>query len=223
MSKKLLSEQNVVEIARRGEKTIALLPDVIVTDAARDRAKQLGIRLIVETKRTQSQTAKVQSTVGQPQKKEIVAVGSDHGGFALKETLKPFIESLGYKVIDLGTYSEEACDYPDFAYAVARTVSLGEAAKGIMIDAVGLASAIVANKLRGIRAACCFDDFSARSSREHNDANVLTLGGRTLGQELAKAIVKTWLETSFGGGRHQSRVEKIAQIENREPLKTAEK
>ncbi|MBI1804063.1 MAG: ribose 5-phosphate isomerase B [Ignavibacteriae bacterium] len=165
----------------------------------------------------------VPSTFGQSGKKEIIAIGSDHGGFALKEVLKPFVESLSYKVVDLGTYSEEACDYPDFAYAVARTVSLGEASKGIMIDAVGLASAIVANKLLGIRAACCFDEFSARSSREHNDANVLTLGGRVLGTELAKAIVKAWLETSFGGGRHQKRIEKITQIENREIHQNPEK
>lgn len=223
MAKKLLSEQHIVEAARRGEKTIAIPMGTIITDAAKDRAKQLGVRMIVANEAPRSQMPSVPSTFGQSGKKEIIAIGSDHGGFALKEVLKPFVESLSYKVVDLGTYSEEACDYPDFAYAVARTVSLGEASKGIMIDAVGLASAIVANKLLGIRAACCFDEFSARSSREHNDANVLTLGGRVLGTELAKAIVKAWLETSFGGGRHQKRIEKITQIENREIHQNPEK
>jgi ribose 5-phosphate isomerase B len=145
----------------------------------------------------------------------VVAIGSDHGGFPLKESLRVFIEGLGFRVVDVGTYSAEACDYPDFAYAVARMVSLGKASKGIMIDAVGNASAIVANKVRGIRAACCPDEFSARSSREHNDANVLTLGGRTLGADLAKSITRVWLETSFGGGRHQKRLDKIAEIEQR--------
>ncbi len=146
---------------------------------------------------------------------ECIALASDHGGYQLKEFLKSFLEKSGYNVVDLGTYTEEACDYPDYAYAVARMVSLGQASKGIMIDAIGIASAIVANKVHGIRAACAFDEFSARSSREHNDANVLTLGGRTLGSELAKAIVTTWLETNFGGGRHQKRLDKIADIEKR--------
>lgn len=220
MAKKLLSEQTIIETGRRGEKTIAIPPGTIITDAARDRAKQLGVRIVVLEKDAKAAVPAVPASVSQSGKKEVIAIGSDHGGFAMKEALKPFIENLGYKIVDLGTYTEEACDYPDFAYAVARTVSLGEATKGIMIDAVGLASAIVANKLRGIRAACCFDEFSARSSREHNNANVLTLGGRTLGVELAKSIVKVWLETSFGGGRHQKRLEKITQIENRNPSKT---
>jgi len=217
MAKKLLSEQSVAEVARRGEKAITIPPGTIVTDAARDRAKQLGVRILLAAETPRSTMPAVPQVVNSSTKKEIIAIGSDHGGFSLKETLKPFIESLGYKIVDLGTYSEEACDYPDFAYAVARTVTLGEAVKGIMIDAVGIASAMVANKLRGIRAACCVDEFSARSSREHNDANVLTLGGRTLGTEMAKAIVKVWLETSFGGGRHQKRIDKIAQIEKRDP------
>ena len=136
----------------------------------------------------------------------------------MKEALKPYIESMGFKAVDLGTYSEEACDYPDFAYAVARMVSLKQASRGIMIDAIGVASAMVANKVKGIRAACCVNEFSAQSSREHNDANVLTLGGRMLGTELAKSIVKAWLETGFGGGRHKKRVDKITEIEN-SPLK----
>jgi len=122
---------------------------------------------------------------------------------------------LGFSVADVGTTSEEACDYPDFAYAVASLVASGQAARGIMVDGVGVASAIVANKVPGIRAVSCFDEFVAKSSREHNDANVLTLGGRTIGTEITKAIVKVWLETPFGGGRHQGRVQKITEIERR--------
>ena len=133
----------------------------------------------------------------------------------MKETLKTFITGLGYNVVDLGTYTDEPCDYPDYAYAVGRMVALRQASKGIMIDAVGNASAIVANKIRGVRAAACTDDFSARSSREHNNANVLTLGGRTIGSELAKSIVQVWLATNFGGGRHQKRIDKITEIEQR--------
>jgi ribose 5-phosphate isomerase B len=214
MARKLISEQTVLDCARRGEKTLALDDGTIMTDAARDRARQLGIRIEHRRQQPASSSAETPSHA-YTGKQEVLAIGSDHGGFAMKESLKPFIEKLGYKVVDLGTYSEEACDYPDFAYAVARMVSLGQASKGIMIDAVGIASAMVANKIKGVRAACCTDDFSARSSREHNDANVLTLGGRVVGSELAKSIVAVWLQTNFGGGRHQKRVEKIKQIENR--------
>ena len=148
-------------------------------------------------------------------KETVVALGSDHGGYRLKETLKGYLAELGYTVADVGTDSEEACDYPDFAYAVAAMVASGEAEKGIMIDGVGVASAIVANKVPGVRAVPCYDEFVAKSSREHNDANVLTLGGRVIGSELAKSLVRTWLDTWFGGGRHQSRVKKITDIEQR--------
>jgi ribose 5-phosphate isomerase B len=152
---------------------------------------------------------------GSPSSGAVIAIGSDHGGFRLKETLKQYVVELGYSVADVGTSSEEACDYPDFAYAVASMVASGQATRGIMIDGVGVASAIVANKVPGIRAVPCYDEFVAKSSREHNDANVLTLGGRIVGSELAKSIVKIWLETWFGGGRHQGRVQKIADIEQR--------
>jgi len=144
-----------------------------------------------------------------------IALGSDHGGYRLKEVLRKFLVEEGYAVVDVGTDSEEACDYPDFAFAVARTVASGQAARGIMIDGVGVASAIVANKVPGIRAVPCYDEFVARSSREHNNANVLTLGGRVVGSEMAKAIVRIWLETGFAGGRHEGRVSKIADIEKR--------
>jgi len=188
--------------------------DTIVTAAAKDRAASMGITLGGKSgKKEPSVMPAVPVAVSG--KGETIALGSDHGGFQMKQQLKSSLESSGFNVVDVGTYSEESCDYPDFAYAVARLVSLGEASRGIMVDSVGIASAIVANKVRGIRAACCTDEFMARSSREHNNANILTLGGKTLGIETAKGILKIWLETPFGGGRHQKRIEKIADIENR--------
>ena len=213
MKRDLISEEMVVAASRRGEKLITHPAGALITDAARDRAKLLGIKFA--ERKADAKPEHPKEEVREQRSAEVIAIGSDHGGYQLKELLKPHVGSLGFKVVDLGTYSEEACDYPDYAYAVARMVSLGEASKGIMIDSVGIASAIVANKLNGIRAAACGDEFSARSSREHNNANVLTLGGKVLGIELAKAIVGAWLSTNFGGGRHQKRVDKISEIEKR--------
>jgi ribose 5-phosphate isomerase B len=147
------------------------------------------------------------------QNAKMVAIGSDHGGFALKETLKPYLTELGYSFTDCGTKSKEAVDYPDFALAVAQMVSTGQAWRGIIIDGAGIGSCMVANKVPGVRAALAYDLSSANNSREHNDANVLTLGAGLIGESLAKQIVKTWLATEFGGGRHQPRVNKIMSIE----------
>ena len=148
-----------------------------------------------------------------------IFIGSDHGGFGMKEDIKGFLGELGYPVCDLGCHSTEAVDYPDFAFLVADAVRQARAAGaggfGIMIDTIGVASAMVANKVPGIRAAPAFNAFAVRSSREHNDANVLTLGGGVLGAGLARALVKTWLETPYGGGRHQRRVDKIGEVERR--------
>lgn len=144
-----------------------------------------------------------------------VAFGADHGGLALKETLKEFVSGLGYSIIDCGTHSTEAVDYPDLAYAVAKLVSTGEARFGIVVDGAGIGSAMAANKVPGVRAALCYDYATAVNSREHNDANVLTLGAGLIGVNLAKQIVQTWLATPFGGGRHQKRVDKIIEIEKR--------
>jgi ribose 5-phosphate isomerase B len=146
---------------------------------------------------------------------EVVALGADHGGFALKEALKEFVAGLGYTVVDCGTNSTDAVDYPDFAYAVARLVSAGEAWRGILVDGAGIGSAMAANKVPGVRAALCYDHATALNSREHNDANVLTLGAGLIGINLAKQIAQTWLAAPFGGGRHQRRVDKIVEIEKR--------
>lgn len=144
-----------------------------------------------------------------------VALGADHGGFPLKENLRGYLQELGHEVIDCGTNGPEAVDYPDFALAVAELVSQGGAYRGILVDGAGIGSCMAANKVPGVRAAMCYDQSSAVNSREHNDANVLTLGAGLIGVSLARQIVKTWLETDFGGGRHMRRVEKIAQIERR--------
>jgi len=161
----------------------------------------------------------VQPAATGPQAHEVergtVALGADHGGYALKEALKAFLGELGYPVVDCGTHSTEPVDYPDLAYAVARLVSSGEAWRGIVVDGAGIGSAIAANKVPGVRAALCYDHATAVNSREHNDANVLTLGAGLIGPNLARQITQTWLATDFGGGRHQRRVDKIVEIERR--------
>jgi len=142
-----------------------------------------------------------------------VALGADHGGFPLKEQLKGPLAESGYEVLDLGTASAEAVDYPDFAVAVARAVAQGRAWRGIMVDGAGIGSAMAANKVAGVRAALCYDLTTAQNAREHNDANVLTLGGTLIGTRLAVDIVRTFLATEFGGGRHARRVDKINSLD----------
>ena len=145
--------------------------------------------------------------------RKVVAIGADHGGFELKETLKADLSGMGLDVNDVGTYSKAAVDYPDYAHEVAKLVSSGKAWRGIMIDGAGIGSCIVANKVPGVRAGMAYDYSSAVNSREHNDTNVLTLGAGQIGVTLAKQIVKTWLSTEFGGERHVRRIEKISMVE----------
>lgn len=142
-----------------------------------------------------------------------VAIGCDHGGLHLKEEIKALLLTLGHEVEDFGTYSTESCDYPDIAVPVSRAVVDGQAERGILICGTGIGIGIAANKIDGIRAALCHDTFSAHASREHNDANVLTLGERVIGVGLAKDIVTIWMATEFEGGRHERRVEKIMALE----------
>lgn len=222
MPKKLITDRDVLQKIKEGTKILLVDSDTILTPSAKDTAIQYHLQIKTPGEVTASGSKGVEGvsysspkTGNSPNGSIVIALGSDHGGFRLKEALKRYVVELGYSVADVGTTSEEACDYPDFAYAVATMVASGQASKGIMIDGVGVASAIVANKVPGVRAVPCFDEFVAKSSREHNDANVLTLGGRVVGSELAKSIVRIWLETWFGGGRHQSRVQKITDIERR--------
>ena len=149
-----------------------------------------------------------------PAERNTVAIGADHGGYPLKEVLKVFLEEKGYQVIDCGTGSTDAVDYPDFARAVAQQVAEGKAWRGIMIDGAGIGSCMAANKVPGVRAAMCYDHATASNSREHNNANLLTLGAGLIGANLAKQITATFLETEFGGGRHARRVDKIMAIES---------
>ena len=143
-----------------------------------------------------------------------VAIGADHAGFALKEHLVGTLRDLGHEVIDMGTDSEEPVDYPPIMAGVARAVARGEADRGIVLGGSGQGEQIAANKVRGIRAALCNDLYTARLSIEHNDANVLSMGGRIVGFGLADEIVKLWLDSEFDGGRHQRRIDQITAIEN---------
>lgn len=142
-----------------------------------------------------------------------VAIGSDHGGFGLKEDIKAMLTEQNIPFHDFGTYSAESVDYPDISREVAQAVAAGEYDRGIIICGTGIGVSIAANKIKGIRAALCHDVFSAKMSREHNDANILTMGERVIGQGLARMIVQTWLSTEFAGGRHGRRVCKIAKLE----------
>lgn len=143
-----------------------------------------------------------------------VVIASDHGGYELKQLLIPVLKELGHEVVDYGTHSPDPVDYPDFALLVACAIQKSpQDTLGIMIDGAGTGSAITANKVPGVRAAACYDPFTARNSREHNNANMLTLGSRVTGSELAKEVVKAWLASSFGGERHARRFEKIVQVE----------
>jgi len=142
-----------------------------------------------------------------------IAIGSDHAGFRLKEHLKQVLKEDGHEVDDLGTHSEESVDYPPICAAVGRAVAGGGAERGIVLGGSGQGEQMAANKVRGVRAALCNDLYTARLSREHNDANVLSMGGRIVGEGLADEIVRLWLATPFDGGRHARRVAQIADIE----------
>jgi len=148
-----------------------------------------------------------------------IAVGSDHAGMALKEKVRDYLIDRGYDVDDQGTHTEQSVDYPDFAEKVAERVAAGQATFGVVICATGAATAMTANKVPGIRAAACNDTITARSAREHNNANVLTLGGRILDPAAAAKVLDTWLATPYAGGRHQKRLDKIAAIERRRESK----
>jgi ribose 5-phosphate isomerase B len=190
------------DVPASGELKIAA--GTILTPSARDLARDRSVK-IVELAEDQ-----IDRSVG-PEK--TIALGSDHGGFELKEKLKPIFEEFGLHVKDVGVHEEKPADYPDMARQVAEIVARGEALRGVIIDGAGIGSCIVANKFPGIRAALCYDKASARNSREHNDSNVLTLGGRLLTASQAEDVLRVWLSTPFAGGRHAARVQKITEIE----------
>jgi len=190
---------------------VTLTPDTLVTPLAREEAERRGITLRVAEPEPAGSSASASSRPAS----RVVAIAGDHGGYELKEQLKGHLRDWKYTVLDLGTDSAAAVDYPDFAEAVANAVARGEAWRGVVIDSAGIGSSIAANKVPGVRAALCYDRATARNSREHNDANVLALGARMVSAELAREILAVWLETPFAGGRHLRRVDKICAIEAR--------
>lgn len=182
---------------------LRLPPGALVTPLAYSTALDRRVKLIPESE------AGYAAPEGQ-----VIALGADHGGYPLKEALKAELQTR-YTILDCGTNSAESVDYPDFALAVAEAVASGQAWRGIMIDGAGIGSCMAANKVPGIRAALCYDHATAVNSREHNDANLLTLGAGLIGTNLAKQIVHVWLTTPFGGGRHAKRVDKIIALDKR--------
>ena len=144
----------------------------------------------------------------------MIAIGADHGGFELKEEIKKYLDANGIEYKDFGTYSPESVDYAAIAYKVGTSVVSGETTRGILCCGTGIGISMAANKVKGIRAACCSDYFSAKLTRMHNDANALCMGGRVVGVGLALELVDVFLETEFEGGRHQRRIDQIMEIEN---------
>jgi ribose 5-phosphate isomerase B len=198
-AKSVITESDIRELGAHAK--LLIREGAILTPAAQDLIRERSIEVRHRTRRTASGTHRV------------IAIGSDHGGFEAKEKLKKLLDELGFKHRDFGTFSEDAVDYPDFAHAVARAVADGTCDLGIIVDGAGIGSCMTANKVPGVRAAMCYDAATARNSREHNYANVLTLGGRMLTSEQLREVVQTWLATPEGEARHGKRVAKIMAVE----------
>jgi ribose 5-phosphate isomerase B len=203
-----VTEADILAVPAGG--SLSVSAEAMITPLARDTALERKVELVREPEVVSGSRSAPGSAADRT-----VALGADHGGYAMKEDLKAYLGELGYEVIDCGTHSTASVDYPDLAYAVAKLVSEGRAWRGIIVDGAGIGSCMAANKVPGVRAAMCYDHATASNSREHNNANVLSLGGMLLGRNLARQITKTWLETEFGGGRHARRVDKIMAIERR--------
>ena len=203
MARRIVTGEDVQSLP---EGAILDLPDgAILTDIARE---------VIATKRIRVVTG-AGSLAEQPPRKVRVAIGSDHGGYEMKEALKALLRQWDVSFIDCGTHSTRSVDYPDFAHAVGLAVALGRAELGIVIDGAGIGSAMAANKIPGIRAAPCPDEATARNSREHNDANVLTLGAGLISRETMKKVVQIFLNTTISEPRHRARVRKIVDIERK--------
>lgn len=197
--KTVITEADVRELAAGAK--LLIREDAIITPAAQDMIRARNIEIRHRTSH---------AATG---KQRVIAVGADHGGYEMKEQLKQLLTELGYKHRDFGAFSTEAVDYPDLAHAVARAVADGQCDLGIIVDGAGIGSCMAANKVPGVRAALCYDAATARNSREHNYANVLTLGGKLLAPEQMREIVAAWLATPEGEARHGKRVAKIMAIE----------
>jgi len=210
--KKLITEKDLIELEKKGIKVVVKNEQTIFTPLALDRIRSSKFTVV------QQSTTGIDSNLnsGNPHFNSAnkIIIGSDHTGFKTKNDLTKNLLEKGYEVLDAGTFDENPCDYPDLAKLVASRVANGEFNLGILIDASGIPSSIVANKFKGIRAATCYNAFSARSSRAHNNSNILVLGARALGEETIKIIVDEWLSTKFECGRHQKRLDKLNDIEN---------
>jgi ribose 5-phosphate isomerase B len=216
--KPLITAADLERVPQSGE--VAVTDDTLITPLAREEAERRGITFHISPVVGSATSSDAMSTeTSSEESARVVAIAADHGGFALKQQLKGYLADWNYKVLDLGTTSAEAVDYPDFAEAVGNAVAQKKAWLGIVLDSAGIGSSIAANKVPGVRAALCYDRATARNSREHNDANVLTLGAKLISPEDAREIVALWLATPFAGGRHQRRVDKIRSIEERSAKK----
>ncbi len=204
--KKLITESDIIKIEKSGKIDLPVDGNEIFTPLALDRVRNSKIKIV-------KMTAEKESASDQLPDSNQIAIGCDHTGFDLKIIMIEVLKSKKYEVLDLGTDNKNSCDYPDFAGAVAKAVALKKVKFGIMIDATGNPSAITANKFPGIRAANCFNEFTAASARSHNNANVLVIGAKAIGEETAKSVLNTWLNTKFEGGRHQRRLDKISELE----------
>jgi len=196
--KQVITEREV-RAALSGD-TLRIDERAILTPLASDLARERGVAIERVRRRTAARRQKI-------------AIGADHGGFEMKEELKRVLADLGHDFQDFGSHSSDAVDYPDYAHLVARAVSTGSCGLGIMIDGAGIGSCMVANKVPGVRAAMCYDVASARNSREHNGANVLTLGGKMISLDAMRDIVRAWIGTELTEERHRRRVAMIDAIE----------
>ena len=221
---RVITERDVRRAAKEGRKEIDTAGSV-VTPSARDAAARVGVSLKATDRKTAQGTSRSVSghdtpanhgapkPTPAPAASRRVALGADHGGVALQDAIAARLRETGHSVTDHGTSTTAAVDYPDYAIAVARAVASGTAQVGIMVDGAGIGSCMAANKVAGVRAAMCYDVTTAQNAREHNNANLLTLGGGLVGQRLALAIVDAFLATEFGGGRHATRVAKIDALD----------
>lgn len=227
---KVITERDVRRAANGGSRELDAT-GAIITPSARDAAARSGVTLkgskLAPPERDARRAAAGAKTAASPSEgsaqaggsaarrgaMQRVAIGADHGGVGLRDAIAARLRELGHDVTDHGTTGTSPVDYPDYAIAVARAVATGGAQIGIMVDGAGIGSCMTANKVPGVRAALCYDVTTAQNAREHNNANVLTLGGGLIGPRLALAIVETFLSTSFGGGRHAARVAKIDALD----------
>jgi len=201
--KRVITEYDIIGLIKKGIRELSISKNDLLTPSAKDLLKSSDIKIINEI------------SIKSELKRNKIIIGSDHTGVRVKKTLIDFLKNKNYEVYDVGAYNEDSVDYPDIALKVAERIAVKEYDLGILLDATGIPSAITANKIKGIRAATCYNEFSAKSSREHNDANILVLGAKAIGEETIKSICDVWLNTEFLGERHQKRLDKIKAIEEK--------